>query len=265
MKISDSIQAYLTAKNLREQSFKERKFYVSDMGKCQRTRFLKRKGFSTELTPFVYWIFEMGNMIHDFGYKALEAQGLLLSTEESVGTDHFSGRYDGTVNNSEGKPAIFDFKSSGGYAFKKAMAGADNEENISQILTYVLIKRKIDKKLSDSGILVYINKEPKDDIPKIAHDMEYHLTSMREKSLQKEMDTMVEFWLTDKIPPCTCPSWMKAYNSFLPFCSMEEKDIKKYLLMLKGEGKRIISTKNSIIAIGIDKDGKDKREEVFHL
>lgn len=267
MKISSAIEKYLIASNLREESTKEKKFYISDMGKCQRMRWLKRKGIKTELTTYVYWIFAMGNMIHDFGYKALEAQGLLLATEETMETDHFVGRFDGKVKTDSDKRAIFDFKSAGGYAFKKAINGADNEENISQILTYVMLqlKLKTDPLLSDSGIIVYLNKEPGDAIPKISHDMEYHLTSMREKSLNAEMDVMTDYWLKDKIPACTCPGWMRNYNSYLPFCLMSEKDIRKYLLVMRAEGKKVISTKQSIITVGINRDGSDKREEVFHL
>ncbi len=261
MKIADAINAYLVASNLREESTKPKKFYISDMGKCQRTRWLKRKGVSTELTPYVYWIFAMGNMIHDFGYKALEAQSLLLSTEETIEEEHWVGRYDGTVTPKE-LPRLFDFKSTGQYAIKKAMAGADNEENISQILTYVMQKLKMKAKISESGVLVYMNKEPNDLIPVVAYEREYHLTSTRAKLLQDEMDKMVDYWVSDKIPPCTCPGWMRNYNSFLPFCLMEEKNIKKYLPLL-GHGTKVISTKQSVLTqiIGDEKS----RKEVFHL
>jgi hypothetical protein len=223
---------------------------------------LKRKGVSTELTPYVYWIFAMGDMIHNFGYKALEAQGLLLQTEETLSNEHWVGRFDGKVKLD--KPTIFDFKSAGQYAIKKAIGGGENEENIAQILTYVLLYRKDHKDISDSGILVYMNKEPNDQVPVVAFDREYHLTNTRAKVLQDEMDLMVGFWLEDKIPPCTCPGWMKNYNSYLPFCSMVEKDIRKQLTWIKN-GKRVISTKQSIIHVGVDDKGVDKREEVFHL
>lgn len=262
-KIATAIENYLVASNLREESqLKERKFYVSDMGKCLRMRWLKRKGVSTELTPYVYWIFAMGNMIHDYGYKALEAQGLLLQTEETIGTEHWSGRFDGKVKLE--KPTIFDFKSAGQYAIKKAIAGADNEENISQILTYVMIYGKDHKDIGDSGVIVYMNKEPNDLVPIVAFDREYHLTNTRAKVLQDEMDKMVDFWITDTIPPCTCPAWMKNYNSYLPFCLMAEKDILKHTKLINN-GYKIISTKQSIIHIGIDSKGVNKREEVFHL
>lgn len=266
MKISESIEKYLIASNIREESSKPKKFYVSDMGKCQRIRFLKRKGIKTEMTTYVYWIFAMGNMIHDFGYKALEAQGLLLASEETLEIEHFVGRFDGKVKNDLGTRSVFDFKSAGKFAIKKAMAGADNDENIAQILTYVMLGRKTDKELSDSGIIVYINKEPGDLIPQIAFDREYHLTSIREKQLTTEMDIMINFWLENKIPPCTCPGWMKNYNSYLPFCLMTGKDIEKYLKKINNsKNQKIISTKQSIIEITVDSDGKEEREEVFHL
>lgn len=262
MKIATAIENYLVASNLREESqLKERKFYVSDMGKCQRTRWLKRKGISTQLTPYVYWIFAMGNMIHDYGYKALEAQGILLQTEEAIETEHWSGRYDGKIK-TDTLPTPFDFKSAGQYAIKKAMAGAENEENIAQVLTYVMLLLDKGEKITESGILAYMNKEPNDLIPVVAFDREYHLTNTRRKALKEEMDKMIDFWVADKIPPCTCPSWMRNYNSYLPFCLMAEKEIKKYLTLLKN-GTMVISSKQSVFTHPVG-ESKSKKE-VFHL
>jgi hypothetical protein len=261
-RVSDAIEQYLVAKNLREESSKPKKFYISDMGKCMRIRYLKRKGIASELSPFVYWIFEMGNMIHDFGYKALEAQSLLLATEEPFETEHFSGRYDGKVRDI--KPTLFDFKSAGEYAMKKAIAGGDSEENIAQILTTVMLKKDAGEEVADSGLLIYMNKEPKDQMPKIAFTREYVLTNVREKALRNEMDTLVNYWVDDKIPPCTCPAWMKPYNSYLPFCSMTEKDVKKYLNLMKN-GQKLVSTKTKIFGISKNELEEDVRKELAHL
>lgn len=251
MKIANAIESYLIASNIREKSehspVYSKKFYISDMGKCMRIRYVKRKGIETEFSTFVYWIFAMGDMIHEFGYKALEAQGLLLATEESMHTDHFTGRFDGLLKGDD-KPVLFDFKSTGAYAMKKAMAGADNDENIMQILTYVYLWKKDHPEISDSGIIVYINKEIGDKMPTVAFDREYHLTSMREKQIETEINTLTDYWVNEKIPPCTCPAWMRDYNSYLPFCQMTEKNIVKYLAML-GIGKQIISTKTGVFSL----------------
>lgn len=249
MQISNAIEQYLVASNIREESFHTaKKFYISDMGKCHRMRFFKRKGVKTEFAPFVYWTFAMGNMLHDYGYKALEAQGILLETEESFGNEHFSGRFDGIVKTETKEKALFDFKSVGSYAMKKAMAGAPNEENIAQVLASVILVRETRKDLSNTGVLAFLNKEPNDQMPYICVDREYHLTSIREKALKQEMDTMVEYWLTNKVPNCTCPAWMKPYNSYLPICEMDNKQIKKLMLLLEKDT-QFISTKQGLFKV----------------
>lgn len=263
MNISKAIEGYLIASNEKEESTKARKYYISDMGKCHRMRFLKRKGIRTSLEPYVYWIFAIGDMFHEFGYKALEAQSLLLQTEQALEADeHWSGRYDGLVKNELGTPSVFDFKSSGGYAMKKAIAGADNEENIEQILTYILFERKRIPNLSNTGILVYMNKEPNDVVPLPAFDREYHLTNTREKKITEQMQRLVNYWVDDTIPDCTCPAWMKNYNSFLPFCQMDEKNIRKYLALLDDKT-IVISTKKAIFTEVIG--DKASRTEITHL
>jgi hypothetical protein len=262
MNIAQALESYLVSSNLREESTKAKKFYVSDMGKCQRMRYLKRKGIETELQPFVYWTFAMGNMIHDWGYKALESKGLLLAAEEYIDIgEHWSGRFDGKIK-TDAKPALFDFKSAGKFKFKRVIGGEDDEITIAQILTYVLFYKKEHKDISDSGYVVYLNKEPNDEVPQIAFEKEYFLTEWRAKKILEEQDQMVNFWIKNKIPPCTCEGWQKGprYNSFYPLCQSTEAQIKKYLELLQN-GKKLITTKSSLITI----DANKKRVEIVSL
>lgn len=255
MLISESLEKYLSSKRLREESeVKDKKFYISDMGKCLRMRWAKRKGIASEFEPYVNWIFEIGDMFHDFGYKALEAQGILLESEDSMETEHFKGRHDGIIKTLEGK-CIFDFKSTGAWKLNKYIGGDDDEENIAQVLSYLMILKDKRKDLQDTAYVSYINKEPGDKCPVISFDKEYHLTSWRAKKLQEEMDTLIEFWVKDKIPPCTCPAWAKPYNSYQPICSNTDKAVRGYLEYLKA-GKKLISTKTTLYLI----DGEIKKE-----
>jgi len=258
MQIATALEKYLVSSNTHEPSSKERRFYLSDMGKCPRVRWLKRHGVDTEFEPFVNWIFKMGDLIHDFGYKALESQGLLISAEETVETEHFVGRYDGMIKGADGKKKLFDFKSAGSYKMKKILAGEDDEENISQILSYVMFeKEKGDKDLSDTGSIIYINKEPNDQVPIVFFEKEYHLTDWRAKQIKEEMDKMIKYWEDDEIPRCSCPSWMKPYNSYQPLCQANDKDIRKYLSMVE-EGKKLVSTKKILYLV----DGEKRKELV---
>jgi hypothetical protein len=253
MKIAQALESYLVASNVREPSTKERKFYLSDMGKCMRVRWLKRKGVETELEPYVNWIFKMGDLVHSFGYKALESQGLLLEAEDYVSTEHFIGRYDGIIKNLEDKKkSVFDFKSVNPYKMKKYIAGEDDEENIEQVLSYTMLLKEKRKDISETAYMLYINKEPSDAVtPVVFFQKEYHLTTWRIKQLKEEMDTLINLWDKDKIPPCSCPGWMKNYNSFQPLCQATEADIKKVLNVLD-KGKKIVSTKKAVYLINND-------------
>jgi len=254
MKISDALQHYLVSSFEREDSLRERKYYISDMGKCPRMRWIKRKGVNVRFEPHVYWILQLGNLIHDYGYKALQSQELLLESESSFSTDQFSGRFDGLIKDGT-KKAVFDFKSAGGYKMGLIRKGNDDQENISQVLASTLILKEQRKDISDTAYVVYINKEPGEKNPVNFFQKEYHLTSWNIKNLTEEMTTMAEYWDKDKIPACTCVGWQKDYNSYLPFCNAPEKEIRKLLEYIK-TGKKLISTKTSITLV----DGETKKE-----
>lgn len=252
--IASVLEEYLATSREHESSGKKKKFYLSDMGKCMRMRWFKRKGVEAEYDPFVNWIFAMGDLIHDFGYRALEAKGVLLEAESCVENDDFIGRYDGLVKNGA-KKSPFDFKSAGSFKMSKVMKGDDDEENISQVLSYAYLLRQSRKDISDSSFVVYVNKEPSEKVPTIFFEREYHLTTWRIKQLEEEMAKITDYWQKEKVPPCSCPSWMKDYNSYQPLCGASDKEIDKYLALLKA-GKRLISTKKALYLV----DGDSRKE-----
>lgn len=215
---------------------KEPKFYVSDLGKCLRMRWLKRKGIKGEYNWETYYTFEHGNFIHTLGYKAFEAAGILEASEQTIGNEHFSGRYDGKLRHN-GKIYMFDFKSTNPYVLKRITGGgADNVENIMQVLAAIAFEKITNPKvdLEDVGAVIYWNKLPSDKIePRIIHTKEYHFSIYKEE-IEADMKKIVDYWLADKIPPCTCASWSTAqYNSFYTLCRMPEKEIRKYLGYIK--------------------------------
>ena len=255
MNIAKSLEKYLILSNeYEDKGHLGKKYYLSDSGKCERVRFLKRKGVKTEFEPHVYWILQMGTLLHDYGYKALESQGILLQSEDEIETEHFKGRYDGLVKHNKEK-CIFDFKSAGKWKFSKVVDGVDDEDNYGQLLSYIMLLQDEGKDISDTGFLVYMNKEPSDDMPIPFFQKEYHLTNQRRDLLRAEMDKMVEYWLKDKIPACTCPAWMKNYNAYLPLCQMKEEGIKKVLEYIEA-GKKVVTTKTGLYLI----DGESRKE-----
>ena len=255
MKITDALEKYLISSNYREESpNKERKFYISDMGKCMRVRWLKRKGISTEFSPFVYWTFAMGDMIHDYGYKALQSQGILLEAEDYVSDDHFIGRFDGIVKDGN-KKAPFDFKSVKPYKMKLLIDGNEEEDNISQLLTYTLFLQRNRKDIGDASYVVYINKEPDDKIQTVFHQKVYHLTNYNRGKIEEEMKILTDLWLEDKVPACSCVGWERNYNSYLPLCTAKDTEIREYLKYMEA-GKKLVSTKEALYLI----DGEVRKE-----
>lgn len=254
MEIAKAVQSYISGNRVRESRSKKRRFYLSDMSKCFRVRWLKRKGIGSEFAPHVNWLFQIGDLYHDFVYKALEAQGRLLASEDYVETDHFIGRYDGIVKDEEGK-AVLDIKSAPAYKIQRVIKGEDDEESIAQVLSYQMLLMEGEHKDLKKAIILYVNKEPGDRVPFDFVEKHYRLTSWRKRKLKEEMDIMVKYWKGNKIPPCTCPAWMKPYNSYLPLCQMEETGIKKILKDLK-KGKKFITTKTALYLL----EGKKRRE-----
>lgn len=251
--IGGAFSNYLTASHSSsEESARQKKFYVSDMGKCLRMRWLKRKGIKGEYGFETYYTFAHGDFVHALGYKAFEGAGILSTMEQSVETDHFSGRYDGKVK-IKNKLYLFDIKSTNPYVLKRIISGgSDNIENIMQTLTYLLLDTEKEK-LEDSVLVIYVNKLPSDKVePTIIKPKQYFLENYK-ANIKEDMEKIVDYWNTDKIPPCTCPSWsIQKYNSFYPFCKGTDALIKKHLAYIKA-GKKVSSdgykifVKNSLI------------------
>jgi predicted hydrocarbon binding protein len=248
MLIANSVNDYLLIRKQAEEQEHQKstnKYYLSDMGKCQRMRFLKRKGITMEFLPYVHWVFEMGNLTHSFVYKALESKGILLECEDTVATEHFSGRFDGIVKLNDGKKSVLDIKTVNSFKFQKIMAGVEEEDNIAQVLSYLMLLKDGGRKDLESSLLLYVNKEPNDKAPFAFFQKEFFLTKWREDKLREEMVLMENYWTKNKIPKCTCPAWMKPYNAFQPLCEMEESSIRKVLTEL-GKGKKVITSKESL-------------------
>lgn len=249
--VSSALLRYIEASNIREESTRERKFYMSDMGKCLRTRFLKRKGITSRPKPSSWMFFFLGQALHDEGFKGLNAQGVLLATEQEIELEHFRGRYDGKVKHA-GKPTIFDFKSTSAKNFYRLQkGGADSEETLMQLFTYVKFEMQKDPKLSNVGIISYINKDPSPILTEdLFLDKVYVLERRIEQKIEEDMNTIIDYWLKDKIPPCTCASWMSpAFNAFYCVCQMTEAKVNKLLTAMAG-GKKVEVATDTIFIDG---------------
>lgn len=254
-------QSFIKEKSEYVSSTPTKKFYISDMGKCMRTRWLKRKGVEGgPLEPHVYWILKIGDMYHDFVYGLWEQAGLLVMSETYVENEHFVGRFDGITYKEDGVGLqAADIKSAKPYTIEKS----DNAENVAQLLTYVHFIRngwfrempeeemlKKLKKISQAQ-LIFINKEPGDRSPYIAKPKTFSYTDLRREKIEQEMEELVGYWEKDEIPPCTCPAWQKRsgskYNQFYHFCSANPTQVKDWAKRL--EDGRLVTTKEGLTAI----------------
>lgn len=242
-------------------STKTKKFYISDMGKCMRTRWLKRKGVEGgPLEPHVYWILKIGDMYHDFVYGLWEQAGLLVMSETYVENEDFVGRFDGVTYTEDGvNLQVADIKSAKPYTIEKS----DNDENVAQLLTYVHFIRNgwfrdmpapdLLEKLKQirQAQLIFLNKEPGDKAPYIAKPKTFTYTDLRREKIEEEMSTLVGYWKRDEVPPCTCPAWQKRtgslYNQFYHFCSANPTQVKEWSRRL--EDGRLITSKEGVTAI----------------
>lgn len=254
--LSQAIADYLAfSRNTGHSSPKLRKFYVSDMGSCLRVRWLKRKGIEQEFEPFVNWTLQIGNMYHDYAYKALEAKGLLVASEETLENEHFKGRFDGKVLMEDRvRQAIADIKSIGGWKLGKLVETDIPDSNyIAQLFTYLIMLHDEGLCLDiDTGILLFINKEPSAKVPLISKQVERTLTKHIEDGLRQEMATLVEHWENNTVPPCTCEAWKKKdYNNYYPLCSADVSTVYKVVEQLN-EGKRLLSIKSGVYVINTD-------------
>lgn len=229
-----------------EKKEKERKFYLSDSGKCKRVRYLKRHGIKSTFEKHVHWILQIGNLYHDWAYKALESSGVLLSAEEIVENDHFKGRYDGIVKSPSNTKHLVDFKSAGSYKINKAVKREDDEDYLNQLLSYLIFLKDEGRDDIESAIVCYLNKEPGNKCPYTFLDREYHLTNWRESKLREDMEELVSYWENQEIPPCSCPAWMKPYNAYLPFCQAEDMDSIHKVVELQKSGKQVYTTKDKV-------------------
>ena len=257
--IANVLEEYLVASKDKYPRKKLPKFYVSDMGKCLRMRWVKRKGVISELSPDVTWLLEMGNLGHEFGYKVLEAKGLLVACEESVRNEHFSGRFDGLVKGEEDKLAPFDFKMVKSYKIKMIKSGELDELSLKQLFTYSIMLRDGGRKdIGNEAAVIYMNKEPgKDsDVPAF-YQATYLLNERREEEIRGEMDKLTDYWVKDKVPPCTCVGWMKDYNNYAPFCGMNDLEVEE-VLKKNNEKKKLITTKEVLYLV----DGEERKELV---
>lgn len=239
---------------------KDRKFYISDMNKCFRMRWLKRKGIDSEFSKedkYVNWLMQIGNLYHDYAYEAFTWANLLVDAEGTVEDDHFKGRFDAILKDTDDsgkikkpeKLVLVDIKSSNEWRFKKSLEGENDMNYIMQLLTYVYMLRKGEYPNIKKAGLFLINKGPSEKVPHISLELNYMLTKKHEKDIKDEMDKLIEFWEKDILPPVTAKGWerQQKYNNYYPFYNLEESKTRKIIELAQDPDNKVIAMKDDVI------------------
>ena len=171
-------------------------FYMSDMGKCLRMRWLKRKGFECE--PFsnrLKRIFSIGKLGHLYLQEMLEKQGVLIGAEIPVQWQEYElhGRVDALVNIE--KYLVYDFKFTHSRKILIKKYDTDDLHYIKQVLTYV---KRLQKEYPDlkEARLVYVSRDDW-----LIKEVSYELTPEWDKEIEEEMQALWGYWTANDMPP----------------------------------------------------------------
>ncbi len=136
-------------------SYVQKKFYVSDAGKCPRSIFFKfKQAPCRDLEPRILRLFDHGHYIHQLIVKALSGQNVLRGDEVNIPANNLvSGRADALIQ-VEGRDYVVDIKSISSNGFR--VLNKPSEEYIYQLQLYLHFFQ------ISQGILLYVNKDTQD-------------------------------------------------------------------------------------------------------
>ncbi len=135
-----------------KENYAQKRFYVTDAGKCPRSVFFKfKQAPCRDLEPRILRLFDHGNYIHELIIKALSGQNVLRGDEINIPANNLiSGRADALIQ-VEGRDYVVDVKSINSMSFRTL--SEPSEEYIYQLQLYLHFFQ------IDKGILLYVNKD----------------------------------------------------------------------------------------------------------
>lgn len=189
----------------------QNRFYISDIGKCNRSVFFKFKQAPREkLEARILRIYEYGEYLHRNIINILIRLGMVVTAEINIPPQEMIGGRADAIVNVDNELYVLDIKSINSSIFKNLTS--PKEEHIYQLqlyLHYFNIKK---------GILLYIDKD-KQEIKDFIEDYNPELCQRLLNNL-KELRTKIE---TD-IVPSTLPdypkNWQCSYCQFRAICDL---------------------------------------------
>jgi CRISPR/Cas system-associated exonuclease Cas4 (RecB family) len=136
-------------------SYPQKRFYVTDAGKCPRSVFFKfKQAPCRDLEPRILRLFDHGNYIHELIIKALSGQKVLRGDEVNIPANNLiSGRADALIQ-VDGQDYIVDIKSINSISFRTLKE--PSVEYIYQLQLYLHFFQ------IKQGVLLYVNKDTQD-------------------------------------------------------------------------------------------------------
>lgn len=137
------------------ESYPQKRFYVTDAGKCPRSVFFKfKQAPCRDLEPRILRLFDHGNYIHELIIKALSGQKVLRGDEVNIPANNLvSGRADALIQVA-GEDYVVDIKSINSMGFR--VLAEPSLEYVYQIQLYLHFFQ------INQGVLLYVNKDTQD-------------------------------------------------------------------------------------------------------
>ncbi len=188
-------------------SYPQKRFYVTDAGKCPRSVFFKfKQAPCRDLEARILRLFDHGNYIHELIVKALSGQNVLRGEEVNIPANNLiSGRADALIQ-VENCDYVVDIKSINSNGFRCLTEPSD--EYIYQLQLYLHFFQ------IKQGVLLYVNKD--------TQDLKEFLVDYDEKLCHDLMDGLEELGL--KIEANQVPVRLDDYpsNGQCRYCQYKE-------------------------------------------
>lgn len=189
------------------------------IGTCLRQSFYNIRRIPITDPPPVSRIRKMayGNKIEEYELEKAQEAGILLAKgvpfELVVGHIIIKGKLDG-IGNHEQRIKCMEYKTSGGYSFKKQIFGSETKagfprwSNLMQVMLYLDGFREHKEYMFTEAVLIYIDRETcqttefvitlKDDHPVIDGEM---ITKLTLSSIYKRYETLYKYLSSNTLPP----------------------------------------------------------------
>lgn len=190
----------------------DRKFRMSDAGKCRLMRYWKRQG-KEGLKPNANGlrVMEAGNLLHAWLNHVLEAMHVLALGEQELEDDHRIGHLDAIVQ--DGKHSIlYDFKT---ISSKKAYYQAKNGWGVDDNHAYQLVTYSDALPISqvDEARIAYINRDTMEIV-----ELPVDLFSFYQETVRKDWRILIEAWEAKQEPTANAEYWECNYCRYNESC-----------------------------------------------